>query len=126
MICKMCKLDHDWTIEEALQRLEKGPAVIRKALSGAGPEELGWALPKAWSPKQVAVHLLDTEMVYGVRVRKILSEDNAIVPAYDQDCWAAACSDGRELGHVLDTFESLRRDNLAPFRASVARLDRTC
>jgi hypothetical protein len=122
MTCKFCQQDHNWSVEEALTRLARGPAEIRHALSGAGEEELRWAPPKAWSPFQVAVHLLDTELIYGVRFRKILSEPGGPLPAFDQDKWAEACSGGRDLRAVLDTFELLRKDNLALLRANTAHL----
>lgn len=128
MPCPFCKKDHDYSVEEALDRLAGGPAQVRAALAGAGEEELNWSPPKAWSPRQVAVHLLDTELVYGLRMRKILSNDDGVLPAYDQDSWAAALTAGRDLVHVLDTFEHLRKDNLNLLRAAVAtpaNLDRT-
>ncbi|SRR6266404_3915144 len=126
MACPFCHHDHNWTIEEALDRLAKGPALVRAALANPAKDELAWApAPGKWSPKQVVVHLLDTELVYGVRARKILSEDDGVLLAYDQDRWAAACTDGREAARAMDTFEALRADNIGLFRASIARMDRT-
>ena len=126
MTCPICKLDHNWTFEEALDRLAKGPAMIRQALAKADAQELRWSpVPGKWSPLQVAVHLLDTELVYGVRARKILSEENGALPAFDQDLWAAACTEGRDLERVLKTFELLRADNVGLFRASLSKMDRT-
>jgi uncharacterized damage-inducible protein DinB len=126
MTCPLCQHEHNWTLEEAFDRLGKGPAMIRQAMAKARPEELRWS-PAAgkWSAAQVAVHLLDTEMVYGVRVRKILAEDNPQLIAYEQDLWAAACTEGRDLERVMQAFELLRADNIGLFRASLTRLGRT-
>jgi hypothetical protein len=44
--------------------------------------------PGKWSIAQVLQHLADTEMVYGYRVRMILSHDNPLIQPYDQDLWA--------------------------------------
>jgi uncharacterized damage-inducible protein DinB len=126
MTCPICQHDHNWTLEHALATLAHGPAVIRQAMAGASPAESRWSpAPGKWSVLQIAAHLLDTEMVYGVRIRKILSEDNPHVMAYDQDQWAAVCSEGRDLDRVMQAFELLRADNIALFRACSARLDRT-
>jgi len=41
-----------------------------------------------WSAAQVAAHFADSEMVYSVRVRMILTDDNPTLAGYDQDAWA--------------------------------------
>ncbi len=125
MACPLCQQVHNWTIEEALNRLAAGPDLIRTALRNVTNEEANWAPPLKWTPKQVAVHLLDTELVYGVRARKILSEENGVLLAYDQDKWADACTNGRNVSDVLNTFAALRADNVGLFRASMTRMDRT-
>src|SRR5208282_1268325 len=102
MTCPICQHEHSCSMEEALDRLANGPALIRQAMAKASPAELRWSPASGkWSVLQVAVHLLDTEMVYGVRIRKILSEDDPPVIAYEQDQWAAACTEGRDLERVM-------------------------
>lgn len=128
MSCPFCQLEHNFSVAEAIDQLAAGPAKVRAALAGASAEAVNWAPPKAWSAKQVAVHLLDTELVYGVRFRKILSDDDGVLLAYDQDSWTAACTEGRDLASVLDTFEMLRKDNVGLLRAATAKaanLDRS-
>lgn len=41
-----------------------------------------------WSALQILTHLADAEMVYGVRVRLILTVERPWISAYDQDSWA--------------------------------------
>ena len=41
-----------------------------------------------WSIAQVVSHLVDSELVYGYRVRKIVAEDFPHISGYDQDRWA--------------------------------------
>jgi uncharacterized damage-inducible protein DinB len=125
MTCPICQQEHNWTLEDALDRIAKGPATIREAMAKATPEELLWKpAPNKWSVQQVAVHLLDTEMVYGVRIRKILAEDNPPLIAYEQDLWAEHCAEGRDVERVMQAFELLRADNVDLFRASLTRLGR--
>ena len=120
MPCPFCQKEHDFTVEEALARLDGGPAEVRAALAGAGDAELNWSQPGRWSPRQIAFHLLDCELIYGTRFRKILAEEDAVLPAFDQNLWSEACTAGRDLANALDAFERLRRDNVAMLRAAAA------
>ena len=120
MPCPFCKQEHNFTVKEALRRLERGPKEVRAALKGATKAELNWAQPGRWSPRQVAFHLLDTELVYSTRFRKLLAQDGGELPAFDQNLWTANCTAGRDMAHALDTFDRLRRDNVAMLRAAAA------
>jgi len=66
-----------------------------------------------WSAAQVAAHLADAEMVYSVRIRMILTDDNPTLVGYDQDAWAARLSmcDANLAGSV-ERFRTLRDANL--------------
>lgn len=41
-----------------------------------------------WSIAQLVSHLVDTELVYGYRLRMILAQDAPAIQGYDQDAWA--------------------------------------
>jgi hypothetical protein len=75
---------------------------------------------------QVLQHLADSDLVWGWRVRLILSQDKPPITGYDQDLWAErlhyADADAHE---ALATFGVLRRDNVRLIeRASPADLQR--
>lgn len=44
--------------------------------------------PGKWSIAHVVSHLVDSEIVYGYRVRLIVAEDSPPIVGYDQDLWA--------------------------------------
>ena len=44
--------------------------------------------PGKWCIAQVVSHLVDSELVYGYRVRLIVAEDAPAIVGYDQDLWA--------------------------------------
>jgi len=128
MPCPFCQKEHAYTLEEALQRMARAPLYVREALAGASDRELGYAEPKpsGWSAAQVATHLMDTELVYSVRLRKILAEDDPVLPAFDENRWTAALQRGRELLDTIETYELLRRQNVGLVRAApAAALDRS-
>jgi hypothetical protein len=69
--------------------------------------------PGKWSILQVLNHLADTEMVYGYRMRMILSHEEPPIQAYDQDLWAAKVrSNEGEVREILEEIRVMRRRNL--------------
>lgn len=120
MACPFCQKEHEYSVEDALERLARGPQQLREALAGAEDRELAFAEPKpgGWTPAQVATHLMDCEIVYSLRFRKILAEDDSVLPAFDQNRWTAALGDGRELADMLETFELLRKQNVGLVKAA--------
>lgn len=66
-----------------------------------------------WTPLEVIGHLLDSEWVYGYRMRLILSEEIPTILGMDQDLWVAAQRyNDRDPAELVDMFRSLRRCNL--------------
>ncbi len=74
--------------------------------------------PGKWSVLEVVQHLADTELVYGYRVRMILTQDTPPIPGYDQDAWAREFH-YRDLpvGEVLAQVGALRAANLRLYRS---------
>ena len=82
--------------------------------------------PGRWSVVEVLQHLADTEMVYGVRGRLVLSEERPPIQGFDQDRWATlfgyADADPVE---ALAQLAALRAGNLRVWRMlGPAELDR--
>ncbi|HYC30897.1 MAG TPA: DinB family protein [Gemmatimonadales bacterium] len=73
--------------------------------------------PGKWSVAEVLQHLADTEMVYGVRGRLVLSEPEPPIQGFDQDRWAVLFR-YREVdaGAALARLSALRAANLAVWR----------
>jgi hypothetical protein len=42
-----------------------------------------------WSAREIVHHLADSETASGIRLRKLLTEDHAIIQGYDQDEYAS-------------------------------------
>lgn len=79
-----------------------------------------------WSMAQVFAHLADSDLVWGWRLRLILSQNRPTLTGYDQDAWADrlgyADTDPRD---SLATFSILRQGNLRHIaRAQPEDLDR--
>src|SRR6185503_158144 len=69
-----------------------GPARLRQAIAGLSEDELR-ARPRGngtWSVHEIVLHVADSELQGAFRMRKVLAEPGAALPAFDQDRWAAA------------------------------------
>lgn len=70
-----------------------------------------------WTPNEIIGHFVDTEIVYGFRVRLIFCEDNPTILGMDQDKWVAAQRhNDREPSELLEMFRTLRKYNLGIWR----------
>jgi DinB superfamily len=80
-----------------------------------------------WTPNEVIGHLVDSEWVYGYRLRLILSEDNPPILGTRQDSWVERLRHNeREPSELVELFRKLRELNLEQWRrTSSADLERT-
>ena len=73
--------------------------------------------PGKWSVAEVLRHLADSEMVYGVRGRLVLSEDRPPLQGFDQDRWATLFGYAEaSVEQSLAQLAVLRAGNLAIWR----------
>jgi hypothetical protein len=90
------------------------PAAIRGLIGEAGALANRRPAESEWSVLECLAHMVDGELVASGRYRWILAHDQPELIGYDQDLWVDRLhhpvEDAQEL---LDTFEALRRANLA-------------
>lgn len=100
-------------ISELLERFRRGPELVAMAMTGAAGAELDFTpAPGKWSLRQILCHLADSEMEAGVRMRRIIAEDNPTLLAYDQDAWAQRLDySRRKTTQALETFRHIRGVN---------------
>jgi uncharacterized damage-inducible protein DinB len=88
-----------------------GPATLRKAVAGLDAEALrARPVPGKWSILEVVCHLADSEQAYCHRMKRVIAEENPLLPGYDETRFAAAlaCPD-RDVEEELALLESMRR-----------------
>ena len=103
---------------EPLQVMPELVPWLEQRLSGVSDDELRRPeAPGKWSVVEVLQHLADTEMMYGVRGRLVLSEDRPVIVGYDQDRWATLFR-YREVPSelALAQLRALRAANLSVWR----------
>ncbi len=94
--------------------LRKTPKTLARAVDSTSPRRLR-ARPIAgkWSPGEILAHLSELELLWGCRIRLILSQPGVPIVGMDQDVWAKnsvyRSIDPRQ---ALATFTAVRRANL--------------
>ena len=100
--------------QEPLAVLKTTAGKVKRAVARMTPRQLG--KPEAsgkWSVKQVVQHLADSELVWGWRLRLVLSHDRPTITGYDQDAWAERLGyDKVDIKRALADFTVLREANL--------------
>jgi len=103
---------------DPLEIMSQTPAALRQILA-MHPVERFRARPfrGKWTPGEVIGHLVDTEFVYGFRMRLILCEDKPEIHPMDQDRWVAGQGyHTRAPVELVDEFGALREVNLRLWR----------
>ena len=72
-----------------IDRYERGPARLAAAYAKVPAEARQWRPgPDRWSAHEIIVHCADSEANAALRIRFLLTEDDARIQAYDQVHWA--------------------------------------
>jgi len=96
--------------QELIAQYTAGYDEVARALQGFPAAGLT-AHPVAgkWSAAEIVHHLADSESVSAQRLRKLLTEEHAVIHAYDQEAWAVKLRyNQRELTPALEAFRAAR------------------
>jgi hypothetical protein len=100
--------------DDPLDVMRSTPSALRRAVRGAPKRRLAEPpAPGKWSAAEILAHLVDTDLLWGYRIRKILETTGSRLDWVEQDRWC------RRLRYAavpppasLAAFEALRRWNL--------------
>ena len=98
-------------IRDLISRYEHGAAALEEAL-GALPDAEINREPKAgtWNAQQIALHIVDAEIVGAMRLRMLAAQPGALLKSYKGDIWADKLGYTHlSLGPALAMFRSLRQ-----------------
>lgn len=101
--------------EETLKILRGTPVVLRRLVRGMDDD--AWRRRPAdgeWSILEVVAHVGDTDERALGRVRRMLTEDEPLIPGYDQEALAVERRYNElDPSEALDRFEAIRREHIA-------------
>src|SRR3979409_31043 len=78
-----------------IKRYREGHRVVMGAFEGIRPDELDKSESGEWTPRQIAHHLADSEMMSAIRIRRLLAEDEPVIHGYDEGVFARKLTSDR-------------------------------
>ena len=98
---------------EPLAVIRETPRRLREAM--ASHEEAGTVdQPRtagAWTARQILAHLADTEIVFAMRLRQAVAEEDHVIQPFDQDAWARDYA-AADIDTALSVFSAVRTWNV--------------
>ena len=75
---------------DLIERYAAGAEAPARAIVGLTAEDLdAFPVPGTWSIRQIIVHLMDSDLVGGDRMKRVAAEDNPTLLAYDENAFVA-------------------------------------
>lgn len=72
-----------------IERYAAGADVPARGIAGLTPGELtSFPVPGTWSIQQVIMHLMDSDLIAGDRMKRIIAEDNPLILGYNETKFA--------------------------------------
>ena len=91
-----------------IQQYRDGYRAVTEALAGVTAEELDRSADGGWTPRQVAHHLADSEMMSAIRIRRLLAEPNPVIYGYDEKAFAERLTGDRPIEPSLEAMRWAR------------------
>ena len=91
-----------------IQRYRDGHREVMDALSGIADDELDRSASDEWTPRMVAHHLGDSEMMSALRIRRLLTEKSPVIHGYDEAEFAAKLTSDRPIQPSLEAMRWAR------------------
>lgn len=98
------------TTPEKIEQYRSGGANLRKAIAGMTREQLAARpVPGKWSTLEVICHIADFEPVYADRMKRVIAEENPLLPSGDPDKFQARLAYmNRDAEEELTLIETVR------------------
>ncbi len=96
--------------QELIAKYKEGSRVNAEALQGITEKELdARPTPAKWSAREITHHLADSEMIAAIRLRRLITEDQATIRAFDQNIFARRLYYDRPIRASLEAFRAARQ-----------------
>lgn len=93
---------------ELIRRYRDGHRAVAEALRDLQPEELDRSAENEWTPRQIAHHLADSEMMSAIRLRLLIAEDQPTLMGYDEKKLAERLTSDRPVEPSLEAMRWAR------------------
>ena len=93
---------------EMIQRYRDGHRAVVDALQGLSDQELDRSVSDEWTPRMIAHHLADSEMMSAMRLRRLITEKNPVIDGYDEVEFARRLTSDRPIEPSLEAMRWAR------------------
>jgi Mycothiol maleylpyruvate isomerase N-terminal domain. len=93
---------------EMIRRYRDGHRAVVDALQGLSDEELDRSESDEWTPRMIAHHLADSEMMSAIRLRRLITEKNPVIHGYDEVEFARKLTSDRPIEPSLEAMHWAR------------------
>ncbi len=91
-----------------IKQYRDGYRVVAEALAGVTDAELDRSATGDWTPRQIAHHLADSEMMSAIRIRRLLAEPEPVIYGYDEKAFAERLSADRPIQPSIEAMRWAR------------------
>ena len=91
-----------------IRRYREGHRAVMEAFHGVTDEELDRSASDEWTPRMIAHHLADSEMMSAIRLRRLITEDNPVIHGYDEAEFARTLTTDRPIEPSLEAMRWAR------------------
>lgn len=92
-----------------IERYKDGYRAVRDAVDQLSADELDVAAEGSdWTPRQIVHHLADSETTSGIRLRRLLAEDQPAIEGYDENAFARRLHYDRPIAASLEVLRAVR------------------
>jgi len=91
-----------------IKRYNEGHRAVMDALRGVTDEELDRSASGEWTPRQIAHHLADSEMMSATRLRRLITEESPVIHGYDEADFATKLTYDRPIAPSLEAMRYAR------------------
>lgn len=109
--------------ESLIAAFEQGGGVVATWIQGlSSAERVARPVPGTWTVQELCVHVLDSDLAAGHRMRRVVAEDTPLLIAYDESAFAARLRyHDADLDQVAELFRLHRRFTAAWLRTVEAK-----
>jgi hypothetical protein len=93
---------------ELIRRYRDGHRAVIDALEGLADDELDRSASGEWTPRMIAHHLADSEMMSAIRLRRLITEDSPMIHGYDEVEFARKLTTDRPIEPSLEAMRWAR------------------
>jgi hypothetical protein len=91
-----------------IKQYRDGHREVMDALLGVTEAELDRSASGEWTPREIAHHLADSEMMSALRIRRLLTEAEPVIDGYDEAAFARKLTSDRPIAPSLEAMRWAR------------------